>query len=94
MVTGDTRGLGSVIVKAFLAEGASVLVEARDATPVDELVRMGGDRVGFHKADVTVADSVHDLVQSAHDRFGGPDILVANAGVSRPGPAATLTEDH
>jgi 3-oxoacyl-[acyl-carrier protein] reductase len=90
VITGGTKGIGARIAESFLDEGAQVMCAARDATPVDTLVAKGGDAVGFHAADVRDPDSMRALMEAAQERFGGLDVLVANAGISRPAPTAAL----
>lgn len=87
VVTGGTRGLGAVIARALVGEGAAVVVAGRD-------VGSGGDGTFAVKTDVTVPESVADLMRQAHERFGGPHIVVANAGIARPGPVTALSADR
>lgn len=88
VVTGGTRGLGREVALALAAAGATVVVAAREVP--DE---PGGGLVAL-KADVTSADSVTTLMDTVNERYGGPHIVVANAGVSRPGPIASLSVEH
>ncbi|MGW7103674.1 SDR family NAD(P)-dependent oxidoreductase [Streptomyces sp. NPDC054838] len=90
VVTGGTKGLGLEITEAFVAEGASVVVGARGAAGADEALAHLGGRAVFRQTDVRDPGSVRALMRAAADRFAGIDILVANAGLSRPGPAAGL----
>ncbi|MFI6442591.1 SDR family NAD(P)-dependent oxidoreductase [Streptomyces sp. NPDC050759] len=94
VITGVSRGLGRVLMRRFLAEGALVLGAARGEADIGELVERYPGRVAFHRADVTDADSARLLLEAAAERFGQVDVLVANAGVSRPGPVAQLSPEH
>ncbi|WP_203633124.1 SDR family NAD(P)-dependent oxidoreductase [Streptomyces sp. SID10815] len=90
VVTGGARGLGLKITEAFVAEGARAVVAARGAAGAAEALAHLGERAVFAQADVRDAASVRSLLGVAADRFGGVDIMVANAGLSRPGPVAGL----
>ncbi|MBB2910440.1 3-oxoacyl-[acyl-carrier protein] reductase [Streptosporangium becharense] len=90
IVTGGTRGIGLRIAGSFLAEGARVMCAAREAAPVAELADVYGEAVAFHPADVRDAGSVRAMVEATAERFGGVDVLVANAGISRPAPTAVM----
>ncbi|MDH6132396.1 3-oxoacyl-[acyl-carrier protein] reductase [Kitasatospora sp. MAA4] len=91
VVTGGTRGLGAVVARALAAEGATVLAAAREAPAESD---GPPDGVLTVSADVTRPESLAALMRTAHERFGGPHIVVANAGVSRPGPVAALSAEH
>jgi 3-oxoacyl-[acyl-carrier protein] reductase len=89
IVTGGTSGLGGEIAGELLAEGCQVFCAGRRGTPSARLTELGGDRVAFGTVDVRDAGSVRDLMADAHEHFGRLDVLVANAGLSRPGSVAT-----
>ena len=81
VVTGGTSGIGEATSRRFLAEGARV---AALAVGRDE-VATAGDRIpGLAALECDVADAA--AVASAFDwvdeRFGGIDVLIANAGIS------------
>jgi 3-oxoacyl-[acyl-carrier protein] reductase len=82
VVTGGTRGLGRGIAAAFTAQGATVVTAARGAPSGDEQTAV--------KVDVTDADALARLMRDVHERYGSLDILVANAGINRPGPVTAL----
>lgn len=85
VITGGTRGLGRAIAEQFLAEGATVVCAARHPYAIAELPALH-----YRHVDVTEEASVRALFQSTVDSFGGVDVLVANAGVSRDGKITRL----
>ena len=92
IVTGASRGIGRGIARAFAAQGARVLIVARDGTAAEavaqELTAKGGTASAF-ACDVADADGVQAMAAAAEERYGGIDILCANAGIF---PAARLGE--
>src|SRR5215213_5622260 len=84
LVAGASRGLGRAIAEEFAAEGASLIICARDATAVAEAGAAIADKSGAHvlavPADVTMPEQITQLVESGKERFGRIDILVTNAG--------------
>jgi 3-oxoacyl-[acyl-carrier protein] reductase len=97
VVTGANRGLGRRIAEAFLAEGCRVVATVRQERAAAGLLDAAGDhadRIAVHQVDVREPESVRRLMRFASDCFGGVDILVANAGVSRPGPVNLLAPEH
>ena len=89
IVTGAARGLGAAIVKAFLAEGASVALADVNAVTLDETVHrlheMAPNRVIPVQTDVTKEPSVRLMVQATLDVYKRLDVLVSNAGILRAG---------
>jgi 3-hydroxybutyrate dehydrogenase len=81
-VTGGTRGLGRGIVEAFVREGATVVVNARDAERGEAaLTEIGANgRLTLYPGDVCEQATVEGLVDFVVDRFGRIDIIVLNAG--------------
>jgi 3-oxoacyl-[acyl-carrier protein] reductase len=92
VVTGGTRGIGRAIVESLLAEGASVLLCGRTAESAAAAVaEIGHPQVFGTGADVSVEADVATLFQTAVERLGGVDILVANAGIGIFKPAGDLS---
>lgn len=89
IVTGGSQGLGREIARAFLAEGARVLICSRSAT---DLERAAADLPGLivEEADVSREADVGRVVARAVREFGSIDVLVNNAGIYGP---KGLTED-
>ncbi len=81
-ITGGTAGIGRAIAEAFLAEGASVALMARNADKgTKALEEIGaGDRGTFIAGDAMVQADVEGFIDKSADHFGQVDILVNNAG--------------
>ncbi|MFF3375337.1 SDR family NAD(P)-dependent oxidoreductase [Streptomyces sp. NPDC002680] len=99
VVTGGTRGLGRVVAEAFAKEGCRVVCAGRNpgAAPDRDLAPLGASvsgGLGFLPVDVRDAESLRELMRGAYETQGRLDVVVANAGASRPGPAAGLDPAH
>jgi len=94
IVTGGTQGIGLAIVRLFIAEGACVVVVARNAPGEDLTRELGQDRCIFRQGDVTLEDTARLTVAEAIARFGSLDVLVNNAGIDWTGDliGATLSD--
>jgi 3-oxoacyl-[acyl-carrier protein] reductase len=89
LVLGASSGLGLASAEALAAEGANVLLFARTQENVDrEAARIGG--TGF-AGDVRSEGDVQRAVETAVERYGGLDIVVANGGGPPPGTASEVT---
>lgn len=80
LITGCSTGFGREIARAALAEGHSVVVTARRAESVADLVDEFGDRALALALDVTDPAQIAAAVTAADEAFGGIDVLVNNAG--------------
>jgi 3-oxoacyl-[acyl-carrier protein] reductase len=93
IVTGGSKGIGKGIARVFARAGANVLVAARDEATLqaaaEELTKESGGRVETVVADVSKVDDCGRIAETAVERFGGIDVLCANAGVF---PEKLLTE--
>jgi NAD(P)-dependent dehydrogenase (short-subunit alcohol dehydrogenase family) len=79
IITGGASGIGAATARAFLDEGASVVI-ADLADPDPELGRH--DRVRAVRCDVRIADDVTAVVDIATQTFGRVDVLYNGAGIS------------
>ncbi len=80
LVTGGTGGIGTAIVKAYLAEGAKVAFSSTSQAKIDALLpTLEGDVAGF-VADMNREEDIRDFVENAKAKFGTIDIVVPNAG--------------
>jgi NAD(P)-dependent dehydrogenase (short-subunit alcohol dehydrogenase family) len=87
LVTGAAAGIGQGIAHALAAAGARLAIcDIQDKViDVGEAIsRATGQEVFATTADVRDADDVRRFVDTAAARFGGLDVVVANAGVWRP----------
>jgi 3-oxoacyl-[acyl-carrier protein] reductase len=83
IVTGGAAGIGAAIARAFVAEGANVVVADRDAdAAASTAAALGGVAMPF-RVDVTREAEVQALARATLERFGGIGILVNNAGIIR-----------
>jgi 3-oxoacyl-[acyl-carrier protein] reductase len=85
LVTGGTKGIGKGIAGVFARAGANLVLVGRDtATGEAAATELGsgaeGDAV-FVQADVGRAADCERMAAAAVERFGGLDVLCANAGV-------------
>src|ERR1700729_1857483 len=86
IITGASQGLGAAIAGHFLAEGANVVLCARNADELEaqrqRLAAAHGDERGSAQAaDISVRSDVDALFDAAQSRYGQLSILVSNAGV-------------
>ena len=81
-ITGGTAGIGLGIARAFLAEGASVALMARNSEKAERALEAlnAGDRAVFIPGDAMLQSDVEGFIEEAEKEFGGVDILVNNAG--------------
>jgi NAD(P)-dependent dehydrogenase (short-subunit alcohol dehydrogenase family) len=84
VITGGNSGIGRATAMAFAAEGARVAIGARRATESEETVRQiqayGGEAI-FVPTDVTRADQVKNLMDTAVSRWQRLDYAFNNAGI-------------
>ena len=81
IVTGASKGIGKGIARVFAAQGAKVLVVARNGAAADKVAAELGNGARGFSADVADWAGAQAMAQAAADAFGGIDILCANAGI-------------
>ena len=79
IITGASTGLGPVMAKMFVREGARVLLAARREELVQEAAAAAGGGAIAMRTDVTNEDDVAAMVARAIDEFGQVDIMCNNA---------------
>ena len=93
VVGGASSGLGRAVAQQLVAEGARVLLVARNAQPLRDVARELGERADACAADLSAPSGVEEVVESAA-RLGGLDGVLVNAGGPPFGSALELTDDQ
>ncbi len=97
LVTGSSRGIGRETAALLGTLGYRVAVHyASSAGPADEVVaelRAAGCDAEAFQADVASPEACQELIKAVADRFGGLDVLVNNAGITRDGLALRMKDD-
>lgn len=82
LITGGSIGIGLQLAKQFLAEGAQVMVCARNQSAL-EAAKKDNPALEIARCDVTKLDQVQLLLEKVKALFGGIDILINNAAIFR-----------
>jgi 3-oxoacyl-[acyl-carrier protein] reductase len=97
LVTGASRGIGQAIAIALAQVGADVVVNyqsrEQDAKATCSAIDKRGRRAIAVAADVSISTEVTRLVKTTEAELGPAEILVNNAGVTRPQPIDEITEE-
>ena len=98
LITGGSRGLGLVLARELVQEGARLAICARDAAELEraraDLEKRGAQVIAV-PCDITERAQVQEMVRVVQGRFGRIDVLINNAGVIQVGPLEVMTlEDY
>ncbi len=98
VITGASRGLGAAFAEALAAEGAKVVICARDKPGLDSVCKSIGKKGGVcssYVVDVTSSKEVSSFVSKIVKIHGKIDVLVNNAGaVHKFSPVEEISEDE
>lgn len=84
LITGGSRGIGAALVRAFAAEGARVAFTYRSSSSAaDALIAEVGGDLKAYQSDASDHAAAEELIKTVVDDFGGLNILINNAGVTR-----------
>jgi 3-oxoacyl-[acyl-carrier protein] reductase len=93
IVTGASRGLGRAAAEALLADGARVVLSARDADRVNATAaELGRDAAGV-AADIADPETAERLVIAAHEQFGRLDGAILSVGGPPAGSVADTPDE-
>jgi meso-butanediol dehydrogenase / (S,S)-butanediol dehydrogenase / diacetyl reductase len=93
VVTGAGTGIGAAVAHRFVAEGARVVLVGRREGPLGHVAAALGERALAVPADAAADAAMAEVAAAATARFGGIDILVANAGGHGVGTAADISDE-
>ena len=95
VVSGGSRGLGRATAEVLVAEGARVVLGARDEATVERAAQeLGGAAHAVAvRADLGTAAAAQRLVEAAHSAYGGLDGALVSVGGPAPGSALETEED-
>lgn len=93
-VTGPSRGIGAETARQVAAKGANVALAGLEPDRLEELARDIGPPAAWFEADVRSAEQVDAAVAGTVERFGGIDVVVANAGVLVSGTVGEAREEE
>jgi NAD(P)-dependent dehydrogenase (short-subunit alcohol dehydrogenase family) len=94
IITGAGSGIGRACALALAREGAKVALVGRRKTLLEEVAHQIGDSALVVAADVSKKDDIDRIVEQTVARFGGPNVLLNNAGVLHIGTAEQITEEQ
>lgn len=83
LITGGTRGIGKAIAKAFISQGAKVILFGMDRMRGEKAARELGDQAVFDQVDVSKTEEVKEAIQKIIETHSKIDLLVNNAGITR-----------
>lgn len=97
IVTGGSRGIGRAVAVRLAKDGMNLVINYRGnsaaAEETERLCRELGVEVLLVQGDVSRAEDCEKLAAQAKEAFGRVDVLVNNAGITRDGLLARMTEE-
>lgn len=101
LITGASQGIGACIAKRLAKDGFSIAINCRSQEDadiggkevMDECIALGVEAECFI-ADVSSYSDCETLVKQVKERFGRIDVLVNNAGITRDGLLARMSEEN
>jgi NAD(P)-dependent dehydrogenase (short-subunit alcohol dehydrogenase family) len=92
-ITGASRGIGAETARQLRAKGARLALAGLEPELLEQrAAELGGDTAWF-EVDVTDQGQIDAAVAGTVERFGGIDIVMANAGIATGGPAGIIDPD-
>lgn len=93
LITGGTSGIGLATAKLFIAEGARVAVTGRDLAALERAKTELGENALVLKGDVRSIEDMRAIAAQVKEKFGGLDVVFANAGWAFPSALNDIDDD-
>ena len=90
LITGAARGIGADAARRLANQGAQVSLVGLEPGLLAQLADEIGPRAAWYEADVTDWEALQRAVDGTVERFGGIDVVIANAGIAPYGTVATI----
>ena len=85
LITGAARGLGAETARRVAARGANVALVGLEPEELERVAAQCGSNAAWFECDVTDSEALERAVAGAVERFGGIDVVMANAGIAPMG---------
>src|ERR671925_2060834 len=90
LITGAARGIGAEAARQLYAKGAQLSLVGLEPELLEQRAQELGPRSAWFEADVTDTEALRRAVDATVERFGGIDVVIANAGIGPMGTVATI----
>lgn len=98
LVTGASKGIGRKIAEVFAQHGANVaftyLSSVEKGQALEQELQASGTQVKGYRSDASKFDEAEKLINDIVADFGGLDIVVNNAGITKDGLLMRMTEEN
>ncbi len=94
LITGGGTGLGLGMAKAFIENGAKIVLTGRREQVLQEACQALGNNATYEVNDIADLSSLPKLVDTIESRHGAIDILVNNAGINLKRPVQEMTDEE
>jgi NAD(P)-dependent dehydrogenase (short-subunit alcohol dehydrogenase family) len=85
LVTGAARGIGAAAARQLAAQGAKLSLVGLEPEELAKVAATCGPDAAWFEADVTDGEAIAAAVHGTVERFGGIDVVIANAGIATGG---------
>lgn len=99
IITGSARGIGAAIALRLAKDGYDIALNdiadsCFDNNDITDKIKALGVKCGIYIADVSNHDACADMVKKVKADYGSIDVLVNNAGITRDGLLARMSEEN
>ncbi len=98
LITGGSRGIGRAMVRRFVEEGADVAFTYRssadEAEALKEELKDSGSKILAYRSDAGSYEQAEALIKEIVSEFGGLDVLINNAGITKDNLLMRMTEEQ